>query len=154
MSTVTWHEEMVIKANIEVIWNLFEPENLQRVMPQVVEHKVIEMKEGVVGSTYQQKYQEGKRVETYIVEDLEHEDTPERKHNTSGFLLAKAFKIETSITLEKIDENSTRFIYYGSNQGVNFLGKVLMKLSGSKNNDKVVEDFMKRVESEALKDTK
>ncbi|KGL39108.1 hypothetical protein BMT55_01030 [Listeria newyorkensis] len=149
---VTWHEEMEIKANIEVIWNLFALENMQRVMPQVVENEVIEMKEGIVGSTYRQKYQEGKRVETYIVEDLEHEDTPERKHNTSGFVLAKAFKIETSITLEKIDENTTRFIYYGSNQGVNFLGKTLMKLGGSKNNDKVVADFMKRVESEALKD--
>ncbi|EUJ25950.1 hypothetical protein [Listeria cornellensis] len=149
---VTWHEEMEIKANIEVIWNLFALENMQRVMPQVVENEVIEMKEGIVGSTYRQKYQEGKRVETYIVEDLEHENTPERKHNTSGFVLAKAFKIETSITLEKIDENTTRFIYYGSNQGVNFLGKTLMKLGGSKNNDKVVGDFMKRVESEALKD--
>lgn len=147
-----WHEEMEIKANIEVVWNLFALENMQRVMPQVVENEVIERKEGIVGSTYRQKYQEGKRVETYIVEDLEHEDTPDRKHNTSGFVLAKAFKIETSITLEKIDEDTTRFIYYGSNQGVNFLGKTLMKLGGSKNNDKVVDDFMKRVESEALKD--
>ncbi|MBA3926063.1 SRPBCC family protein [Listeria sp. FSL L7-1582] len=147
-----WHEEMAIKANIEVVWNLFALENMQRVMPQVVENEVIERKEGIVGSTYRQKYQEGKRVETYIVEDLEHEDTPDRKHNTSGFVLAKAFKIETSITLEKIDEDTTRFIYYGSNQGVNFLGKTLMKLGGSKNNDKVVDDFMKRVESEALKD--
>ncbi|MBC1794980.1 SRPBCC family protein [Listeria booriae] len=149
---MTWNEEMVIGANIEVIWNLFQLENIQRIMPQIIENEVIEMKEGIVGSRYRQKYQEGKRVETYIVEDLAHEDTPERKHNTSGFVLAKAFKIETSFTLEKIDEKSTRFIYSGSNQGINFLGKILMKLSSSKNNDKVVADFMKRVETEALKD--
>ncbi|MBC1232141.1 SRPBCC family protein [Listeria booriae] len=150
---MTWNEEMVIEANIEVIWNLFQLENIQRIMPQIIENEVIEMKEGIVGSRYRQKYQEGKRVETYIVEDLAHEDTPERKHNTSGFVLAKAFKIETSFTLEKIDEKSTRFIYSGTNQGINFLGKILMKLSSSKNNDKVVADFMKRVETEALKDS-
>ncbi|MBC1212568.1 SRPBCC family protein [Listeria booriae] len=149
---MTWNEEMVIEANIEVIWNLFQLENIQRIMPQIIENEVIEMKEGIVGSRYRQKYQEGKRVETYIVEDLAHEDTSERKHNTSGFVLAKAFKIETSFTLEKIDEKSTRFIYSGTNQGINFLGKILMKLSSSKNNDKVVADFMKRVETEALKD--
>ncbi|MBC6314392.1 SRPBCC family protein [Listeria grandensis] len=150
----TWNEEMVIEANIEVIWNLFQLENMPRIMPQIIENEVIEKKEGVVGSKYRQKYQEGKRVETYIVEDLAHEDTPNRKHNTSGFVLAKAFKIETSFTLEKIDENSTRFFYSGSNQGVNFLGKALMKLGSTKNNDKVVIDFMKRVETEALKDSK
>ncbi|MBC2168185.1 SRPBCC family protein [Listeria booriae] len=150
---MTWNEEMVIEANIEVIWNLFQLENIQRIMPQIIENEVIEMKEGIVGSRYRQKYQEGKRVETYIVEDLAHEDTPERKHNTSGFVLAKAFEIETSFTLEKIDEKSTRFIYSGTNQGINFLGKILMKLSSSKNNDKVVADFMKRVETEALKDS-
>lgn len=150
---MTWNEEMMIEANIEVIWNLFQLENIQRIMPQIIENEVIEMKEGIVGSRYRQKYQEGKRVETYIVEDLAHEDTPERKYNTSGFVLAKAFKIETSFTLEKIDEKSTRFIYSGSNQGINFLGKILMKLSSSKNNDKVVADFMKRVETEALKDS-
>ncbi|MBC6167725.1 SRPBCC family protein [Listeria booriae] len=150
---MTWNEEMVIEANIEVIWNLFQLENIQRIMPQIIENEVIEMKEGIVGSRYRQKYQEGKRVETYIVEDLAHEDTPERKHNTSGFVLAKAFKIETSFTLEKIDEKSTRFIYSGTNQGINFLGKILMKLSSSKNNGKVVADFMKRVETEALKDS-
>ncbi|EUJ42488.1 SRPBCC family protein [Listeria riparia] len=150
---ITWNEEMVIEANIEVIWNLFQLENIQRIMPQIIENEVIEMKEGIVGSRYRQKYQEGKRVETYIVEDLAHEDAPERKHNTSGFVLAKAFKIETSFTLEKIDERSTRFIYSGFNQGINFLGKALMKLGGSKNNDKVVADFMKRVETEALKDS-
>ncbi|WP_260443900.1 hypothetical protein [Listeria booriae] len=73
---VTWNEEMVIEANIEVIWNLFQLENIQRIMPQIIENKVIEMKEGIVGSRYRQKYQEGKRVETYIVKDLAHEDTP------------------------------------------------------------------------------
>ncbi|MBC1870276.1 SRPBCC family protein, partial [Listeria seeligeri] len=61
---MTWNEEMVIEANIEVIWNLFQLENIQRIMPQIIENEVIEMKEGIVGARYRQKYQEGKRVAT------------------------------------------------------------------------------------------
>ncbi|MGR3763222.1 SRPBCC family protein [Rossellomorea sp. NS-SX7] len=146
---IKWHEERVIPVNIEVIWGLFELENIQRIMPNVIENKVLERKEGVVGSKYQQKYKEGKRIETYIVEDLEFENSPERKHNKIGFTLAKAFEVEASFTLVKLNEEETNFIYTGQNKGLNFLGKVLLKLGGEKNNNKVVTDFMDRVESEA-----
>lgn len=146
---IKWHEERVIPVNIEVIWGLFELENIQRIMPNVIENKVLERKEGVVGSKYQQKYKEGKRIETYIVEDLEFENSPERKHNKIGFTLAKAFEVEASFTLVKLNEEETNFIYSGQNKGLNFLGKVLLKLGGEKNNNKVVTDFMDRVESEA-----
>lgn len=149
---ITWKEETIIEANIETIWNLFELEYIQRIMPQVVENEVIERKEGIVGSKYRQKYKEGKRVETYIVEDLEHENTPDKKHNKSGFTLAKMFEIEASFTLLKIDENHTRFIYGGQNKGVNWLGKLMTKLMGTKNNQKVVFEFIERVRSEAMKD--
>ncbi|WP_064094004.1 SRPBCC family protein [Rossellomorea aquimaris] len=149
---IKWHEERTIPVNIEVMWNLFEIENIQRIMPNVIENKVLERKEGVVGSTYRQKYKEGKRVETYIVEDLEYENTPEKKHNKIGFSLANAFDIEAAFTLIKLEENQTKFIYQGQNTGKNFLGKVLLKLGGEKNNKKVVTDFMDRVESEAIKE--
>jgi hypothetical protein len=147
---IKWHEERVIPVNIEVIWKLFELENIQRIMPNVIENKVLEQKEGMAGSKYQQKYREGKRIETYIVENLEYENTPERKHNKIGFTLAKAFEIETSFTLVKMNEEETNFIYSGQNKGLNFLGKVLLKLGGEKNNNKVVSDFMDRVENESL----
>ncbi len=149
---IKWHEERIIPVNIETIWHLFELENIQRIMPNVVENKVLEQKEGVVGSTYQQKYKEGKRIETYIVEDLEYENTPLKKHNKIGFTLAKAFEIEASFTLHKIGKDQTKFIYQGENKGLNFLGKVLLKLGGEKNNNKVVTEFMDRVETEALKE--
>ncbi|UNK16293.1 SRPBCC family protein [Paenibacillus sp. N3/727] len=147
-----WNEETIIEANIETIWNLFALENIQRIMPQVVENEVIERKEGVVGTKYRQKFKEGKRIETYIVEDLEYENTPHRKHNKSGFTLARIFEIETSFTLLKVDDKHTRFIYSGQNKGVNWLGKVMLKLMGFKNNQKVVFEFMERVRSEAMKD--
>lgn len=149
---IIWNREMAISVNIETVWNLFALENIQRIMPQVVEHKVIEGKPGIVGTKYQQKYQEGKRIEAYIVEDLEHENTPTKKHNKIGFVLAKMFEVEASFTLIKVDEENTKFIYSGRNKGVNLLGKTLLKLGGTKNNEKVVSDFMNLVECEALKD--
>lgn len=148
---ITWQRETIIPVNIEKVWELFELENIQRIMPNVIENKVLELKEGIVGSTYQQKYKEGKRVETYIVEDLEHENTETKKHNKIGFTLAKAFEIEAAFTLHKIDEHNTKFIYEGQNKGINFLGKALLKIGGTKNNEKVVQDFMDLVEKEALK---
>ena len=72
---IEWKQERVIAVHIEKVWTLFQHENIQRIMPNVVEMKVIERKPGVVGSKYEQKYKEGKRVETYIVEDLAYENT-------------------------------------------------------------------------------
>nr|WP_318280802.1 hypothetical protein [Paenibacillus bovis] len=45
----------------------------------------------------------------------------------------------------------TRFIYSGNNEGTNFLGRSLLKLGGTKNNEKVVNDFVELVRNEALK---
>jgi hypothetical protein len=70
-----------------------------------------------------------------------------------GFTLGKAFEIETAFTLIKLDESSTRFVYKGHNKGINFLGKVMLKIAGDKNNNKVVQDFMDKVEEEAMKDS-
>ncbi|MFP3361521.1 SRPBCC family protein, partial [Planococcus sp. SIMBA_143] len=80
---------------------------------------------------------------------LEYENTPLKKHNKIGFTLAKAFEIEASFTLHKIGKDQTKFIYQGENKGLNFLGKVLLKLGGEKNNNKVVTEFIDRVETEA-----
>ncbi|KZE67560.1 hypothetical protein AWM68_19040 [Fictibacillus phosphorivorans] len=147
---LTWKEEKTIPANIEKVWELFSDENLQRIMPNVVEHTPIEKKEGIVGSTYRQSYKEGRRIETYIVETLAYENTENQKHLAIGFNLAKAFEIQTMFTLIKVDESQTRFIYEGSNKGINFIGKVMLKLAGEKNNNKVVQDFMDTVERESL----
>lgn len=149
---VIWREEMLLPVNIEKVWSLFDLENIQRIMPQVVEMKVLERKSGIVGSTYEQSYKEGNKVMKYIVTDLEHEDTPTRKHSRSGFQLAKMFDIEADYVLEKISENETRFIYSGSNKGLNFIGKAMLRIMPKKQNQKVVNEFMERVKHEALKE--
>lgn len=149
---LTWHKEITIQAPIETVWNLFELDQIQRIMPNVVEHKPLEIKEGVIGSTYQQTYKEGKRTETYIVTDIEHENTPDKKHNKVEFSLAKVFKVQAGFTLIKVDDETTRFIYTGQNEGLNFLGRLLTKFAPKKQNEKVVNDFVELVRTEALKD--
>ncbi|WP_144511954.1 SRPBCC family protein [Bacillus sp. FJAT-22090] len=149
---LTWHKEITIPAPIETIWNLFDLNHIQRIMPNIMEHKPVEIKEGVVGSTYQQTYKEGNRTETYIVTDLEYENTPNKKHNKIEFTLAKLFNIQAAFTLIKIDDQTTQFIYTGQNAGVNFLGRTLSKLGSKKQNEKIVNDFVELVRTESLKD--
>lgn len=56
-----------------------------------------------------------------------------------------------AFTLEKITEQQTKFIYAGSNEGINFVGRAMLKLGSGKNGDQVIIDFLDRVEKEALK---
>lgn len=46
---LTWKETIIIPANIETIWHLFDIEQMQRIMPQVIDMRVIDKKPGVVG---------------------------------------------------------------------------------------------------------
>jgi hypothetical protein len=148
---IQWNEETIIEANIEKVWSLFFDENIKKIMPKVEEHTIIEKTEVEVGAKHQQKYREGKRVETYIVETLAFEDSPDKKHKQISFVLGKAFNISLTFTLIKIDENHTKFIYEGQNEGVNFVGRAMLKLGSEKSNNLVVKEFMDKVEQEALK---
>lgn len=38
---MSWERKMTIHANIETVWQLFTEENMQRIMPQVVAHKLV-----------------------------------------------------------------------------------------------------------------
>lgn len=151
---LTWHKEIQIAAPIETVWNLFELDQIQRIMPNVVEHIPLEIKKGVVGSTYQQTYKEGKRTETYVVTDIEYENTEQRKHKKIEFSLAKTLKIQAAFTLIKEDNQTTKFIYTGQNEGINLIGRILTKMTTKKQNDKVINNFVELVRTESIKDTK
>ena len=147
-----WKEERQINAPIDVIWALFEEEQATRIMPKVVENRWINKKSEMTGSTYNQTYQEGKRKETYVVEIMEFEDTVNRKHKQIQFQLARAFEMTLTFTLEKVSEQQTKFIYSGSNRGINFVGRAMLKLGSGKNGDQVIHDFMERVNLQAMQD--
>jgi len=148
---IQWKEERVIPVHIEKLWELFLDKNITKTMPKVEEHILIEKKEGEVGAKHQQKYREGKRVETYIVETLAYEDRADKKLKQISFVLGKAFEINLTFELHKIDETHTKYIYAGYNKGVNFVGRAMLKLGSEKANQKVVQEYMDRVETEAMK---
>lgn len=148
---IEWNEEKVINANIEKVWSLFQDKNIQKIMPKVEEHTSIEKSETEVGAKHRQTYREGKRVETYIVETLAYEDTEDKKEKTITFVLGKAFEITLTFLLIRIDEEHTKLVYKGQNKGVNFVGRAMLKLGSEKSNNKVVHEFMDRVEEEAMK---
>ena len=149
-----WTEERLIDAPIDVVWNLFEEEQAKRIMPKVVENRWLEKKQEVQGSTYEQTYQEGKRKETYVVEIVEFDDTENRKHKHIQFQLARAFEMNLSFTMEKVNDQQTKFIYSGSNLGINFVGRAMLKLGSKVNGNQVIYDFLDRVEQEAVHDFK
>ncbi|MFE7063823.1 SRPBCC family protein [Sutcliffiella sp. NPDC057660] len=148
---IQWKEERVIPVHIEKLWELFLDKNITKTMPKVEEHILIEKTEGEVGAKHQQKYREGKRVETYIVETLAYEDREDKKLKQISFVLGKAFEINLTFELHKIDETHTKFIYSGYNKGANFVGRAMLKLGSEKANQKVVQEYMDRVETEAMK---
>ncbi|MGM0838274.1 MAG: SRPBCC family protein [Bacillota bacterium] len=148
---IQWKEERVIPVNIEKLWELFLDKNITKTMPKVEEHILVEKTEGEVGAKHQQKYREGKRVETYIVETLAYEDREDKKLKQINFVLGKAFEINLTFELHKIDEAHTKFIYSGYNKGANFVGRAMLKLGSEKANQKVVQEYMDRVETEAMK---
>lgn len=148
---IQWKEETIIEANIEQVWELFLDKKIKKIMPKVEEHKIIEKTEGEVGAKHQQKYREGKRVETYIVDTLAYENKPEKKLKKVSFVLGKAFEICFTFTLEKLDDQSTKFVYEGQNKGVNFVGRAMLKLGSEKSNNQVVQEFMEKVKLEAMK---
>ena len=147
---IEWKEEITINTNIETVWELFLDKNIKKIMPKVEEHTIIEGKEWEVGAKHQQKYREGKRVETYIVETLAYEDHEDKKLKTTSFVLGKAFEITLTFTLVKLDETHTKFIYEGQNKGINFVGRAMLKLGSQESNNKVVQEFLQKVEQEAL----
>lgn len=147
---IQWKEEIIIETNIEKVWSLFLDQNIKRIMPKVEEHILIEKREEEIGAKHQQKYREGKRVETYIVETLAYENGGDQKRKQIRFVLGKAFEITLMYTFLKIDENQTRFIYEGQNRGVNFVGRAMLKLGSEKSNNHVVQAFMQKVRQESL----
>ncbi|MFB7141858.1 SRPBCC family protein [Gottfriedia sp. NPDC056225] len=150
---IQWKEDIMIDTNIEKVWSLFLDKNIKKIMPKVDEHNLIDKNENEVGAKHHQSYREGKRVESYIVETLSYEDTETYKKKQIQFVLANAFESNLTFILEKIDDTHTKFTYEGTNTGVNFMGRAMLKLANPKgNNLKAVHEFLQRVEQEALKE--
>ena len=56
-----WTREIEINAPIDHVWSYLDGslEQMQKIMPQVMENTPIKVTDEVVGSVYRQKYKEG-----------------------------------------------------------------------------------------------
>ncbi|MFJ7755807.1 SRPBCC family protein [Peribacillus muralis] len=147
----SWKKEIEINAPIEHVWKYFDGsiENMQQIMPQVIEQKPIKVTKEVVGSIYRQKYREGKRTEEYDIETLVYTDEPDQKKLKVGFILAKMFDITALYELNKISDSRTSFIYTVTSRPLKWYLKLLLLFA----TDKVVVEFLERVKKVAEAET-
>ncbi|MGM0898005.1 MAG: SRPBCC family protein [Bacillota bacterium] len=146
---VKWKEQMIIQAPIDRVWELFQDEQLQRIMPKVETHELLEGQNNAPGAKHAQVYTEGKQQQRYIVETLSYVDEPAKKYRETSFEMGQMFKVRYAFTLEQETSQSTRFVYEGENKGMSMTGKAML-LAGSKKAAKsTVANFMNRVKEQA-----
>ncbi len=137
-----WTREIEVNAPIEHVWKFLDGslENMQKIMPQVVDNQPVKITDEVVGSIYRQKYKEGKRIMEYDVETLEYLDSPSLKKMKVGFTLAKMFEITAFYQLKQMNETKTLVQYTVTNRALKWFVHLFLFFA----NDKVVRSFLER----------
>lgn len=146
---VKWKEQMVVEAPIERVWELFQDEQIQRIMPKVESHDLLEGENNAIGAKHAQVYTEGKQQQRYIVETLSYVDEPDRKYRETAFEMGQMFKVRYAFSLEKESAQSTRFVYEGQNKGMSVTGKMMLLAGSKKAARNTVLNFMNRVKEQA-----
>ncbi|SDJ50235.1 SRPBCC family protein [Salimicrobium halophilum] len=138
-----WSETIEIDAPIEQVWKYFDQsvEQMKKVMPNIVEHRMIHSSGEAVGNVYRQSYGVGERTEEYEVTIVEHEDEESKKRLTYSYTLAGVYDIQATYLLEKMGEEKTKFTYLSSNRPRRWYLRVLILFS----NDQAVTNFVRRV---------
>lgn len=132
---------------MEQIWQLVDGslENMQKIMPQVVDNQPLKVTDTKIGSIYRQKFKEGKRIEEYDVETLEYVNEARSKKLKVGFTLANMFAITAQYELEKVNDSKTFFTYTVTNTPLKWFVKIFLIFAS----DKVVVEFLERVKKVA-----
>lgn len=148
----SWSKEIEIEAPIDQVWGLLDGslEEMQKIMPQVVDHKPVKVTDVGVGSIYRQRYKEGKRIEEYDVETLEYENAPDKKKLKVGFTLANMFEITALYELYQINQQKTLLTYTCTNRPLKSFLKLLLLFAS----DKIVVQFCERVKNVAEEEYK
>ncbi|WP_147802603.1 SRPBCC family protein [Alkalicoccus halolimnae] len=144
-----WKEKTLVPTHIEVVWNIFQDQYITKLMPKVVEHKLIEGKADTIGARHRQTSRDGKKTETHIVETTQYIDEPSRKEKELHFLLDNAFEVKLRFILVKINENETELIYEGYQKPVNLKGKLKQKLSTTRARKHGIQKFVQHIMREA-----
>ncbi|GKU77311.1 SRPBCC family protein [Paenibacillus sp. L3-i20] len=142
-----WSKEIEINAPIEQIWSYFDGslEEMQKIMPPVVENTPIKITKEGVGSIYRQKYKEGNRIEEYDVHTLQYSNEPDNKKVQIGFTLANMFEITALYEFGKIHDSKTMLRYTATNKPLKWYVKLFMLFA----TEKVVVKFLEKVKTVA-----
>ncbi|MCK1992181.1 SRPBCC family protein [Peribacillus muralis] len=146
-----WTKAIEINAPIEHVWKYLDGsvENMQKIMPQVIEQKPVKITEEVVGSIYRQKFKEGKRTEEYDIETLEYTNEADEKKVKVGFILAKMFEITALYELNKINDTKTSLTYTVTTRPLKWYLKFLLIFATDKTVVEFLERFKKVAEAES-----
>lgn len=146
-----WSREIEINAPIEQVWSYLDGslEEMQKIMPQVVENTPVHITEEMVGSVYRQKYKQGNRIEEYDVHTLEYSNQLNDKKVKIGFTLANYFEITALYELHRVNDQTTKLRYTATNQALKWFVKLFMVFASDKVVVKFLETVKKVAESEA-----
>ncbi|WP_419875862.1 SRPBCC family protein [Candidatus Pristimantibacillus sp. PTI5] len=147
-----WSSEIEINSSIDHVWSYLDGslEQMQKIMPQVVENKPVIITKEVVGSVYRQKYKEGKRIEEYDVHTLEYSNHLNDKRVKIGFTLANSFEITALYELHRVNDQKTKLRYTATNKALKWYVKLFMIFA----NEKVVIKFLEKVKEVAEAEAK
>ncbi|UHA75440.1 SRPBCC family protein [Paenibacillus sp. 481] len=142
-----WSREIEINSSIEHVWSYLNGslEQMQKIMPQVVDNTPVHLTDEVVGSVYRQKYKEGKRIEEYDVHTLEYLNQANDKKMKIGFTLANMFEITALYELHRVNDQTTKLKYTATNKALKWYAKLFMIFA----NEKVVVTFLENVKKVA-----
>lgn len=141
----SWTEEIIIHTPIEHLFSYLDGSltQMQKLMPQVIEHTPLKETDAIVGNIYHQKFKEGEEIQEYDVETLDYINSPTYKNLKFGFTLANMFNITTTYELKQIDEMQTLFKYTATNQPLTKQAELYMKSA----TNQVVVGFVNRVKT-------
>lgn len=142
-----WSKEININSSIEHVWSYLDGslEQMQKIMPQVVENEPIKITKDIVGSIYRQKYKEGSRIQEYDVHTLEYANDNNDKKMKIGFTLANMFEITALYELHRVTDKQTRLRYTATNKALKWYVKLMILFA----TEKVVVSFLERVKKVA-----
>lgn len=146
-----WKEETIIKQPIDKVWQLFSDENAKLLYPKLEDHVLLENENDETGAKHAQSYMEGKQLQTYIVETVRYEDSPNRKIRHTRFVMNSMFQIDYIFTLDKKTDGHTLLTYEGEQKGVTVTGKAMLIAGSKKRREETIRDFLQRVEANAEK---
>lgn len=144
-----WDESHIIYAPIDDVWRFLdgELEDLQEVMPNVVDHKVMKKTDIGIGSIHRQKYRMGNQLIEYDVYTLDYINHKNHKKLAVGFELKEMCRINCSYELFEKSTNVTKLRYYGVNEPIKWYIAPVVLFIG----DKIAREFLVRIKQVAEK---